>query len=239
MIEYVLVFLAGLLTAAILWLMLLPAFWRRAVRLTRQDIERHLPLSSNEIAAEQDRLRAQNAVTLGQMQQSLAQMQRDLVAAKAETGERFKAETGFLNTISEGERRAATLVVERDGLLARVAALEEELAAMSEARNLAVTTISGLEMQREALTGKLHAAMDAAETRRMALDDALMQAERLREALAEETQRNALLRNEMQTNQIELRALERRASTLENDVALARIKRGETPAHDSVSPASS
>lgn len=232
MIEQILIFSLGLLTAAIIWLLCLSAFWRRAVRITRARIEQSLPLTPNEIAAERDRLRAEQAVHITRIEQSSARMQASLLAAKAETGERLKAESLYLARISEGEKRIAALDSERNALLDKAAMLEVQLDTTTHARDLAQTSITWLETQRDTLTGKLNSAMDVAEQRRIALDEAQVQAERAREALASEAERGAQLRAELQTRQIELRELERRAASLENDVALARIRRGEAAASE-------
>lgn len=227
MIEQILIFCLGLLTAAIVWLLLLPAFWRRAQRLVRRDLEAALPFSRNEIEAERDVLRAEHAVLVARGEQKIAAMQADVVKARAETGERLKLESSFLDRIGDGQRQIAALEVERDGLLARIHTLEGELDGMTQARDLGLTQIAGLEMQRDALTAKLNATIDLADSRRLALDDAIVQGERAREALEAESQRNAKLHTELQTVQIQLREAMRRAETLENDIALERIKRGD------------
>ena len=227
MIEQILIFSLGLLSAAIIWLLCLSAFWRRAVRITQARIEQSLPLTPNEIAAERDRLRAEQAVRITQIEQSSAKMQNALLAAKAETGERLKTESIYLGRISDGEKRIAALDAERNTLLDKLAGLEAKLEEATHARDIAQTSIGWLETQRDTLTGKLNSAMDAAEQRRIALDEAQVHAEHAREALESEAERSAQLRAELQTRQIELRDLERRAASLENDVALARIRRGE------------
>ncbi|MBN8533810.1 MAG: hypothetical protein J0L51_06935 [Rhizobiales bacterium] len=232
MIEQILFFGLGALMAALVWLILLPAFWRRATRITRAAIESGLPLTANEIAAEHDRLRAEHAVRIGQMEQRLDRIRTDIVEARRETGERLKAEAKYLDTIAERERLIAEREVEATGLRSRIADLEAELAALSEARSLAQTTLTGLEIQRDALTSKLNSALDQADERRHALDEARNQIERLTTHLDEETRRNAELRAELQARDISLRELERRAASLENDVALARIRRGEVSAHE-------
>ncbi|MGL5446082.1 MAG: hypothetical protein ACRDBL_02095 [Rhabdaerophilum sp.] len=236
MIEQILFFGLGALAAALIWLILLPAFWRRATRITRAAIERDLPLTSNEIAAEHDRLRAEHAVRIGQMETRLERIRNDIVDARRETGERLKTEAGFLDTIAERERLIAEREVEATGLRTRINTLETGLAAMTDARSLAETTLTGLEIQRDALTSKFNAAMDQADERRLALDEARIQIERLTTHLNAETHRNAELRAELQAREISLRELERRAASLENDVALARIRRGEMSGADASVP---
>lgn len=227
MIEQVLFFGLGALSAAMLWLILLPAFWRRATRLTRLQIERSLPLTPNEFAAAQDRLRAEHAVRIARMESRIEQVRAEIVQAKGETGERLLAESALLDTIAERERLLATREVEATGLREQIAALEAELAAVAEARALAEMTLAGLEMQRDALTAKLHPAIDLAEDRRLALDDARAQITHLTENLEAERHRAAELRTELQEREVSLRELERRAAALENNLTLSRIRRGE------------
>jgi chromosome segregation ATPase len=55
-------FALGLLTAGLVVLVLMPAIWRRAVRLTRARVEASLPMTLAEIEADKDQLRANFAV---------------------------------------------------------------------------------------------------------------------------------------------------------------------------------
>ena len=63
MIQSILFFSLGFLTAGFLALMVAPAIWRRAVSLTRRRLEASLPLSVNEIQADKDRMRAEFAMS--------------------------------------------------------------------------------------------------------------------------------------------------------------------------------
>ena len=55
------IFMLGALSAGLLALLMLPAFWRRALRLTRRRLEMLMPLSMDEVVAERDLLRAEFA----------------------------------------------------------------------------------------------------------------------------------------------------------------------------------
>ena len=55
------IFALGFLVSGLLTLMFLPAFWRRALRLSRRRLEMQMPLSMDEIVAERDQLRAEFA----------------------------------------------------------------------------------------------------------------------------------------------------------------------------------
>lgn len=236
MIELLLVFLLGMLVAGLIWLVLLPMFWRRAVRLTTERVERSLPLSANEILAAQDRLRAEHGVVIARMQETLDRARGDLVAAKAEIGERLKAESGFLDTIGTERRRIAALEVEIGGLKVEIQTRDMRISELVEARDLALATITGLEAQRDALTGRLNQTIDLADSRRLALDEARMLAEHAREACAEEASRSAQLRVELQRSQVELRESERRLAGLENGAILNRIRGGEETYQSVISP---
>ena len=237
MIEQVLIFGLGFLVAGLLWLILLPAFWNRAVRLTRERIERALPMSLNEISAEQDRLRASFAVEQRRAEQAVERSSAALLDVKTQMGARVVLESGFLDTIAQERQTISDLRTHMADAIAALEAqiaardvhirdLEAQLAAMRDARDLGLTQISGLSLQRDALTGKLNTTIDLAEQRRIALDDATSMNERLRLALDEETQRNAQLRVDLQARVTQLRDLERQMQDRDNDQLVARLKQG-------------
>jgi chromosome segregation ATPase len=67
-------FTLGLLTAGLLGLMVAPAVWRRAVRLTRARIERSVPLTLSEIQADKDQLRAEFAMSTRRLEMSVERL---------------------------------------------------------------------------------------------------------------------------------------------------------------------
>src|SRR3954452_3932259 len=62
-------FSLGFLASGLLTLLLLPAVWRRAVRLSTRRLEMQLPLSMGEIIAERDQLRAEFATRQRRIEQ--------------------------------------------------------------------------------------------------------------------------------------------------------------------------
>jgi chromosome segregation ATPase len=108
-IEQSLFFSLGFLVAALLALAILPAFWRRAYRLTRREIEATLPLSPQEIAAERDQLRAKFAVERRQLEQkmeaTLASRQQELTVS----GSKALAIAGLETTVSARDAEIAEL----------------------------------------------------------------------------------------------------------------------------------
>jgi hypothetical protein len=63
----------GFLAATLLALLVAPAFWARAVRLTRQRMRQSMPLSEAEIRADKDRIRAEYAIRVHQLESQINQ----------------------------------------------------------------------------------------------------------------------------------------------------------------------
>jgi chromosome segregation ATPase len=70
-IQSILFFTLGFLTAGFLALMVAPAIWRRAVALTRRRIEASVPLSLTDIQADKDRMRAEFAMSTRRLEMSI------------------------------------------------------------------------------------------------------------------------------------------------------------------------
>jgi len=64
----------GFLAAALFGLLVAPAFWRRAVRLTTRRIKDTMPLSEMEIAADRDRIRAEYAIKMHKLETLVEQV---------------------------------------------------------------------------------------------------------------------------------------------------------------------
>jgi uncharacterized coiled-coil protein SlyX len=64
----------GFLAASLLGLLLAPAFWSRAVRLTSRRLKERLPLSEVEIEADRDRIRAEYAIKMHKLETLVEQV---------------------------------------------------------------------------------------------------------------------------------------------------------------------
>ena len=62
-IESMMYFALGALAAGLVMLLIMPAIWRRAVRLTKKRIEAATPITLAEFRADKDQLRAQFALS--------------------------------------------------------------------------------------------------------------------------------------------------------------------------------
>jgi len=105
MIETVMFIALGFVTACLLALALAPALWRRAVRLTRHEIEATMPISVSDIQADKDILRAEYAVELRRLELALDQ----------------------------ASQRAARHLMERNRHMVEMGKLESEIASLKDA----------------------------------------------------------------------------------------------------------
>ncbi|MFK8250449.1 coiled-coil domain-containing protein [Ancylobacter terrae] len=121
MIEAIMFFLIGFLVASLLALLVLPAVWRRAVRLTTKRIEGAIPVSMAEIQADKDQFRADFAMQARRLELNIDTLTEQTARQAGELAVRAEA-IGRLE--SESRARAE-----------RVAALEtSEAAALDELR---------------------------------------------------------------------------------------------------------
>ena len=86
MIEQAMYFALGFLVAALLALMFLPAFWRRAMRLSMRRLQMLAPMSMEEVVAERDMLRAEFAVRERRLEQEMEALEAARAQDMATTG---------------------------------------------------------------------------------------------------------------------------------------------------------
>jgi chromosome segregation ATPase len=122
LIEQVMIFALGFLVSGLLALLFLPAFWRRALRLSRRRLEMQLPLSMDEIIAERDQIRAEGAVELRRVEQRVEALVEDRARDMSEIGRRA-------GIIAELEAELARTRSENADIAARLASRETELLA--------------------------------------------------------------------------------------------------------------
>lgn len=116
MIESILFFALGFLCAGFLALMIAPAIWRRAVRLTRQRVEATVPLSLEEIRADKDRMRAEFAMSQRRLEMSFKAF-REKAAAQIIEINRNREELKGLTTERNSKNEALTKLETQAGEL--------------------------------------------------------------------------------------------------------------------------
>jgi chromosome segregation ATPase len=104
-------FVLGFLGAALLALMIMPAIWRRATRLTKKRIEAATPMTMSEFRADKDQLRAEFALSTRRLEMNVEALRKRLA--------------GQLGEINSKRNEQIRLKAERDEQLTIVRELEE------------------------------------------------------------------------------------------------------------------
>ena len=140
--EAVLYFVLGFLSAGLLGLMISPTIWNRAVVLTKRRIESSVPLTLNEIQADKDQLRAEFAMSTRRLEISIEEL-KDKAASQVIEINRKRDELAELNENSE-ERLSVVkeLEVQASELRAR---LQDREARIEQATKLQDTLMQKLE----------------------------------------------------------------------------------------------
>ncbi len=91
MIQPVLFFALGFLCAGFLALLVAPAVWRRAVRLTRRRVEASVPLTLSEIQADKDSMRAGFAMAVRKLEMDIRALREKSAEQMVEIGRSHEA----------------------------------------------------------------------------------------------------------------------------------------------------
>jgi len=145
-IENIMYFALGLLVAGLVSLIILPAVWKRAVRLTKRRIEAATPITMAEFRADKDQLRAEFALSTRRLEMNVEALRKRLAEQLGEVNQKrsdvglLKAERDkYIAIVKELEAREAELrtrvaELERDGadLAQRLRMRDRELDVRSE-----------------------------------------------------------------------------------------------------------
>ena len=131
-IQTVMLVALGFLLAMLIALALAPAYWARAVRLTYRHINRTMPVTAEEIRADKDRLRAEYAVRIHNLETSLEKARLSAARQQVEVNRRdasisaLDAELGTLRTDLEQNVNARRVLEQT--VMNRLPAVEQRLA---------------------------------------------------------------------------------------------------------------
>ena len=257
MIQSILFFSLGFLTAGFLALMVAPAIWRRAVSLTRKRLEASLPLTVNEIQADKDRMRAEFAMSTRRLEMSIKNF-RDKASAQIIEINRNRDELRRLveertdrdRTITELDARAGELRAElrnREEQLQRLTARLAEAEDLLEDRAHEIDRLGQLYDEATLTASNRQVELVARETEfdRLAGNVGLLQTERkdaekrLREVAAESKAAQEALKDERRRSaELDLK-LERLMSTIsDREEKLARREKELARLRDEIKTAS-
>ncbi|UGY09482.1 hypothetical protein [Phyllobacterium pellucidum] len=109
MIQSVIYFALGFLSAVLLVLLVAPPIWRRAMLLTRKHVEAETPLTLNEIQAQRDGLRAEHAMAERKLELALESARNKAALHLTEIGEKERIIRKLTADLGERETSIAGL----------------------------------------------------------------------------------------------------------------------------------
>ncbi|MEP7241024.1 MAG: hypothetical protein ABI697_09080 [Devosia sp.] len=163
-IESVMYFALGLLIAALVALAVMPAVWRRAVRLTKKRIEAATPITMAEFRADKDQLRAEFALSTRRLEMNVEALRRRLSEQLRDINRR-RNEVGAIKTERDLHLQQTRELEEREAeLRRRILDLEKEGADLAQRLRMRdreyADRVAQLETAREALRGRASRPME-------------------------------------------------------------------------------
>jgi chromosome segregation ATPase len=157
-IENIMYFALGLLVSGLVALAILPAVWRRAVRLTKKRIEAATPITMAEFRADKDQLRAEFALSTRRLEMNVEALRRRLSEQLRDVGLR-RNEVGAIRGEREAQLQQIRELEERETeLRRRILELEKQGADLAQRLRMRdreyAEKASQLDDAREALRGK-------------------------------------------------------------------------------------
>jgi chromosome segregation ATPase len=125
-IESIMYFALGALAAGLIALMIMPAIWRRAVRLTKKRIEAATPMNMAEFRADKDQLRAQFALSTRRLEMNVETLRKRLADQVGDIGRRRDDLTSLKTDRDQHLAVVSELEARELDLRGRVLQLEKE-----------------------------------------------------------------------------------------------------------------
>ena len=126
LIENIMYFALGLLVAGLVALIIMPAVWRRAVRLTKRRIEAATPITMAEFRADKDQLRAEFALSTRRLEMNVETLRKRLAEQLGDANQK-RTDLGALRAEREKHLEVVRELEEREvELRARILELEKE-----------------------------------------------------------------------------------------------------------------
>jgi chromosome segregation ATPase len=243
-IQSLLFFGFGFLCAVLVVLLVAPAFWRRAVRLTERRIRATVPLTMNEIQAEKDGLRAEFAMSARRLEMKVKSLQdrvasqmieiergRDELRQLADERDSLKVESGALDKKSGGLEAALKAAGEEvEALSAKFAAISAQLT--DKDAEISRLDLAATDASLEVSNRQIELAAREAEVAKLQDDIAELKEQRrvgeqkLRDmALDNKSGREALKTERARSTDLERRLEKALATIADRDEALARGER--------------
>jgi len=215
-IQSLMFYVLGFLCAIILALLVLPAIWRRAVRLTKKRIAAATPVTLSEFRAEKDQLRAKNALDLRKLELQLEDLRKKRASQLRELTQLRQAQELAVHESENSETVAEELEDRNQELKDQVRQYEVELTNVSQK----------LRHRERDLANKIEELDQARATANIAasavvqnFDEDINEAElegdakKLAKSLTAERKRNAFLEEQLRASMARVQELKARSRT--------------------------
>lgn len=221
MLEGVLLFGLGFLSAALIALMISPAVWNRAVMLTKKRIEASVPLTLNEIQADKDQLRAEFAMSTRRLEMSVEEL-RERAANQVIEISRKRDELAKLSEESAERVRYVEEMESRSAeLRAQLHDREERLVNADRRLQEARTELEEKAIEVERMRGRLSQTETDVASRRIELVAKQTAMENLNDQFSEISEREEAIKNELDAEKKKTRDLEKRFNRLQKQLGEA------------------
>ena len=222
------VFALGFFVASLIALAAAPAFWRRAIRLSKRRLEMQLPLSPEEILAGRDLLRAEFAVECRRLEQTAEALNLVHAADMAELGRRAAIiadqDADLLALSQQNNERGANLaalqraLAETSAELATTAKEYYDASGLIARKDVEINLLAASFAETQALAAKQRDALAALEARMARQGKALAAQAALSERLEGEL---STLRLQHQADQVTLKTAAARVADREEALEAA------------------
>ncbi len=223
LIENVMYFALGLLVASLIALIMLPAVWKRAVRLTKRRIEAATPITMAEFRADKDQLRAEFALSTRRLEINVETLRKRLAEQLGDVNQK-RNELVLLKTERDKNLEIiAELESRGEALRSRVTELEREATDLTQRLRMRERDLA----QRGGELDDLRQSVQRAQGGSSALGDpagpaADTESERLRTALRIEQKRADFLEEQARGLLSRLETSDRRS--VETNAAIAQMR---------------
>ena len=222
LIENIMYFALGLLIAGLIALVIMPAVWRRAVRLTKRRIEAATPITMAEFRADKDQLRAEFALSTRRLEMNVEALRKRLAEQLSDVNQK-RTDLGALK--AEREKHVAVvseLEARETDLRARILQLEKDGADLAQRLRMRDREVEERSGEITALRNSLRGGLPG-ETDGIALSgDYERDIDALTAALAIERKRATFLEQQAQSLIARLESSDRRSA--DANEAIARMR---------------
>lgn len=159
LIENLMYFALGVLAAGLVALIIMPAVWKRAVRLTKRRIEAATPITLAEFRADKDQLRAEFALTTRRLEMNVESL-RQRLAEQVSQASQSSTDLGALQIEREKHQGIVRELEKREvDLRARIVELEKETTDLAQRLRMREREAETYRGELEALRGNSGAAL--------------------------------------------------------------------------------